>query len=220
MKAFIKILGIVLIFGLVFGFTGNQPAMAADGPVCNTNSGLCYTTIQAAITAATEGDTITIANGTYNEALNIDRSLTLDGESEAGVIINTGSFADYGIDAGGDITTYFRDFTLIGSPSSGSTISTYGFKVSGENAFTTIEHVTVQGYGRSGIDLNGLAGGTVNDVTVSGSLDGVGLALTDSSNIAVSNVTTSGNAWAGMAIFTKGASYVGGSSGVTLSGTN
>ena len=45
---------------------------------------------------------------------------------------------------------------------------------------STIQNVTVQDSLRSGIDLNGLSGGLVDNVTLTGN-GGVGLALTDSS---------------------------------------
>ncbi|MFH2050180.1 MAG: right-handed parallel beta-helix repeat-containing protein [bacterium] len=46
-----------------------------------------YVTIQAAIDAAIEGDTINVADGTYNENIVVDKSLTIFGESKAGTII-------------------------------------------------------------------------------------------------------------------------------------
>ena len=121
--------------------------------------------------------------------------------------------ADYGISASGNIITSFSNFTVYGPPSA---TAGYGLKVSGDNAQTTIQNVTVQNSGRSGIDLNGLSGTLVDNVTLTGN-GGVGLALTDSSNITVSNITTSGNAWAGMAIYTGGGEYTAGSDNVTLS---
>lgn len=188
------------------------------GPVHNLTQDTWFTTIQAAIEAANAGDEIYIANGTYVESPNIYKSLSLIGESEAGVIIDARTFSDYGMEVMGDITTTLRNFTLLGNP---TYASAYGLKVSGDAAFTTIDHVTVTGSWRSGIDLNGLNGGTVSNVTSRDSGYGVGLALTDCSNIAVSNVTTSGNAWGGMAIYTGNTgTYSHGSDGVSLSGTN
>ena len=109
------------------------------------------------------GDTITVANGNYIETLDINKNITITGASEAGVVIDTSGFSDYGIDANGDITTSFSNFTLIGPiPAAFG----YGIKVSGENALTTIQNVTVRNSGRSGIDLNGLAGGLVDHVTL------------------------------------------------------
>ena len=59
-----------------------------DG-VCGGNSP-CYTTIQAAINAANNGDTIKVADATYNEAVDINKSLTLQG-AQAGVDARTRS---------------------------------------------------------------------------------------------------------------------------------
>ena len=91
MKTFTKIFGIIFILGFVLGFSPAGTVNAADGdPVCvDGEPVVCFTTIQAAITAAPDGGTVRIADGTYVEILNINKNLTLVGESQAGVIIDT-----------------------------------------------------------------------------------------------------------------------------------
>jgi len=53
-----------------------------------------YTTIQEAIDNANEGDTIYVFNGEYHENIVVNKSLTLEGESRSGTIIN-GSGLEY-----------------------------------------------------------------------------------------------------------------------------
>ncbi|UCB60881.1 MAG: right-handed parallel beta-helix repeat-containing protein [Candidatus Bathyarchaeota archaeon] len=53
-----------------------------------------YTTIQEAINNANEGDTIYVLNGEYYENIIANRTVTLEGESRSGTIIN-GSGLDY-----------------------------------------------------------------------------------------------------------------------------
>lgn len=174
-----------------------------------------FATIQEGVDAVT-GSTVNVSNGTYLETLNIYKNLTLIGESETGVIIDASGFSDYGMDIAGDYTVSLQNFTLIGPT---PTTYGYGIKASGENADITISNVTSQNCGRSGIDLNGVVAGSIQDVSAL-SNGGVGLALTDCENVTVSGITTSGNAWGGIGIYTQGTYHSGGSDNITITGSN
>lgn len=193
------------------------PAFAATITV-DDSGGQDHLTIQAAINAANSGDTVYVYNGYYPESLDIvDKPITLQGESEAGVTIDASAFADYSIDARNTTVApghyVFQDFTLLGNPGGSGT---YGLKIAGDNVTTAVDGVTVTNCRRTGIDLNGLAGGTIDDVVVSGTVAGNGIALTDCDDVTLSNLTTSGNAWGGLAVYTQGTYFTGGSDGVTL----
>ena len=176
-----------------------------------------FSVIQDGIIAVADAGTVHIANGIYTETLSIStKSITLAGESEAGVRVDTSLSPLYGLHATGDLTTTIRSLTLVGPPSA---TSGYGIKIEGDNARVTIENVTVTDSGRSGIDLNGLAAVTITNVTAQNN-GGVGLALTDSSNATVSGLTTDGNAWGGAAVYVYGQYYTLGSDNVTFTGTN
>lgn len=174
-----------------------------------------FATIQDGIDAV-GGSTVNVNNGTYYETLDINENLVLNGESEAGVIIDASGFSDYGIYVTGDYTVVLQNFTLIGPT---PTDYGYGVKVSGENTDITLSNITSQNCGRSGIDLNGVVAGLIQNVS-SLSNGGVGLALTDCENVAVSGITTSGNAWGGIGIYTQGTYHNGGSDNITITGSN
>ncbi len=80
---------------------------AADVFVYPTDSG-----IQAAIDAATPGDTIHIANGTYAENLVVDKLLTLQGQGLVHTIIDAGG-AGSGFTISGTATVTIADLTVI-----------------------------------------------------------------------------------------------------------
>jgi hypothetical protein len=65
---------------LTLGASAVQAATRYVNPdgVCGGNSP-CYTTIQAAINAAAPGDTIEVSDGFYDESVDINKSLTLNG---------------------------------------------------------------------------------------------------------------------------------------------
>lgn len=71
-------------------FTTAGPVTVPYQPVTNLSSTptpTYYSTIQGAINAATAGDVIYICDGTYNERVVVNKSLTLRGQSEAGTIM-------------------------------------------------------------------------------------------------------------------------------------
>ncbi len=203
------------------GFTGSSFGDTLDGSGCGMGSVVfgydAFATITDGIDAVATAGTVNVADGRYPETLNFTKNVTIAGQSEAGVVIDTHTFNSYGLHAYGDaVDVTLRNFTLIGPM---PTASGYGIKIAGDNARATIENVTVTDSGRSGIDLNGLAAVTITDVTAQNN-GGVGLALTDSSNATVSGLTTAGNGWGGAAVYVYGNYYTLGSDGVVFTGTN
>ncbi len=160
-----------------------------------------YTTIQDAIGNASPGDTISIAEGTYtlSSTLNLTLAgLKILGSSESAVIINASSISGYGIAPSAD-NILLENFTLNG-PAADANIS-YGIKASHINNLT-IRNVTVQGSGRSEIDLNTVNGGLLENITTGGqNTKGVGIAVSHSNNITLRNITTLGNVWGGVGLF-------------------
>jgi hypothetical protein len=65
-------------------------AMTGTGPVVIVRTGTGYCSIQAAINAAIAGDVITVAAGTYDEIVTVNKALTINGPN-AGLDPNTGS---------------------------------------------------------------------------------------------------------------------------------
>jgi len=86
---------ILLVVGIVFlGAVSVLAATLEVGP------GKTYTTIQAAINAASNGDTITVAAGTYAENVTVNKGVSLVGESGA-VLQGAGSGNGFLIQAAG-----------------------------------------------------------------------------------------------------------------------
>jgi parallel beta-helix repeat protein len=190
-----------------------------DG-LCDGNSP-CYTTIQAAVTAATAGDIIYIADGTYNERVVIDKSLTLDGESEGGTILDgTGLMGTgKGILINSNVTNVtIQELTVRNyAGSSGNTDG--GIYANGGNNNLTVQNVTIQNnVGGSGFYANGPVDEVLlNYVTSSGHTVGArGIVIWNGlkSNITITNCEVFGNNCCGIEL------QDGSASGVTLSNNN
>src|SRR5215469_9496788 len=108
----------IVISGL-FALAITLPALATTRSVPSQ-----YSTIQAAVNAAASGDTISIANGTYNEQVTISSSrnhLTLIGASQTGVVLQAGTNQTALTIHGTDIT--FETMTIANTLQNGSTSS-------------------------------------------------------------------------------------------------
>ena len=90
---FPPLLGFLIVTLLVLGFFASGGIFPtpfiekAEAATLTVGPGETYTTITAAITAASNGDTIYVKNGTYTENLAIGKALTIQGESNTATII-------------------------------------------------------------------------------------------------------------------------------------
>lgn len=88
-------LHLALVAGLfVIGAAlSGHPARAVAAGVCvnGDGSGGCMTSIQAAVTAAADGETVSVAGGTYMESVSITKSISLVGAGAGSTIIDAAS---------------------------------------------------------------------------------------------------------------------------------
>jgi LPXTG-site transpeptidase (sortase) family protein len=93
-RMFIGIFCALLFSTILFFSFGAVPVSAATITVCPAGPPTCdHATIQAAITAAAVGDTITVAAGTYTENINITKRLKIIGAGSTTIITQTAAGA-------------------------------------------------------------------------------------------------------------------------------
>jgi len=236
-KIFSVLLTLVLL--LSFSLVTAAPAAAADITVGSSGD---HATIQAAIDAASPGDTIIVAGGTYTEDLTVNiANLTLKSESGAGS--TTIQLVDgVGIDIQGGAS----DFTLGGASGEGFTIlngaaTTFNIQLANAPSDVEISHNTINTVGNASMGISvGAAGASgliisnnsftaeagdgsiwgpnVVDVTVSNNtLIGGAYAIQFSGVTGtISNNTISASSGSGAIVISNGA----GTSGLTISGNN
>jgi hypothetical protein len=80
----------MVLFQQPFLFEGPQSVAAATLCVNTTGAGGCYTEIQAAIDAASQGDVITVDAGTYNEHITMTNGVSIYGQGWLSTTIDGG----------------------------------------------------------------------------------------------------------------------------------
>ena len=96
-------ISVLLVVGLLFAAIPTGKVSAAILCVNPEGTGGCYTTIQAAIDAASPGDTVNVAAGTYDEPLNIEgrTNISIVGEDKNTTIIKSSTSLGWGYPPGG-----------------------------------------------------------------------------------------------------------------------
>ncbi|MBL8311453.1 MAG: hypothetical protein JNL19_13595 [Burkholderiales bacterium] len=107
----------VAVWSLLSLFAATAPAQAATLCVTPASTPGCYTQIAAAVTAASNGDIITIAAGTYNESdIALTKSLSFLGAGTASTIVDGASTFAAGRSIftfpDPSLTVYFSQMTL------------------------------------------------------------------------------------------------------------
>jgi parallel beta-helix repeat protein len=119
----------------VLAVGAGQTAAAATRCVNPSGKGGCSTTIAAAIAAASAGDTINVAHGTYAEDVTITKSLSLIGDSDENTVIDASGKLN-GITITGTSDVVVSGFVVQNAQTAGIWIT--------NSSFVTISRNTVQ----------------------------------------------------------------------------
>ncbi len=158
---------LALVAGMLALMTGTASAATLvvdnDGVECPSPD---YMTIQAAVDAASPGDTINVCAGTYPENVTINKKLVVEGAGAAVTIVDPPATGPaISVTAGGDSAAdrlVISDLTTTGSGGTGNTGT--GIRFDGS---TTLSHVTLDGVasvlnGGHGVAINHT--GTMSDL--------------------------------------------------------
>lgn len=177
----------------------------------NSNNGLTPATAKQSLPAATavavDGDIIQLANGNYTltATLNLNHSLTITGESEAGVIINTTATPSgaWAINPNKSNTT-LSNFTVLPNSASGGFPIHVGASTGNPLPILdniSLSHITINGAKKTAFDFNGVNNLTVSYLTAKNASNGNGIQFSGCWNVTADHLTTSGNAWGGVAVY-------------------
>lgn len=156
MKRFSRLILLTICFAAASFLLGDLKAQAATLVV---GPGQAYTSIQAAINAASTGDTITVKNGVYSEHVNVNKpGLTIVGEDRDLTVIDGGG-SGYVATISNNNTT-FKNITLRNGGPSG--IGGAGLYITAAN-FNTIDNCRATGNAAGIFLYNGASNNTVQN---------------------------------------------------------
>jgi len=166
-----------------------------------------YSNIKDAVAAANDGDIIDIANGTYQltSFIQLDHQLTIKGESQSGVIIDASGLLDLYEIFVNKSNSSLSNFTLIPGAADG-----YPIHVSGDPVIynLVLDNITIDGSGKTPFDFNGVTYLTIQNLTASNTSAGNGLSLAGCVDAYANHITTHGNYWGGLAIYSSVAKHI------------
>ena len=201
--------------------TGVEEVQFSDSTSAWLLGGGSELSINAAIDNAENNDSVYLASGSYTAVgqLSIDASIKIVGSGEGATTIVAGSTA-WGLLVTADNVS-IEDLTI-----DAGAVSTYGVKVQPDSSDPadsltnfSMSDVTVSGANRSEIDLNGVDGANLTNVTVDGqNTGGVGIGISDSTGVVLTNIEALGNNWGSVGLYTKGANWTSGTSDITIVG--
>jgi parallel beta-helix repeat protein len=178
----IGILGTAVLTGMC------QTVLGANLCVNPSGAGGCFTTIGAAVSAASPGDTIQVGRGTYNEDVTIGIPLSLIGQNQENTIIDAGGLSSPSIN--GITITYASNVVISGFTVENAMAA--GIKVLGSTA-APASHIVIS---NNTVKDNDTAGeGNCASVEPLEPLDcGEGMFLSGVDHSVVANNTITGNA--------------------------
>ena len=216
--AVLSALTLTVVLGMMM-FGHNQGLAATTFTVGNLSSLPCtgdYSTISAAVAAAANGDTIQVCPGTYNESVNVNKQLTING-AQAGNAVSGRSFGVGESTVNGQITLQTANVTFDGfsltnpGQATGILIKTAGDSaLITNNIIDTIGAVTLNAntqavYLENGPDYVSVLGNRIRNVTGIPSSNG-GIFIGDSTSANPSlNILIQGNSISDISSVLRGA---------------
>jgi len=159
-----------------------------------------FASISDAIAAAEPGDTLVMTAGTFTptETIHLNKpGLVLRGAGASETTIDISGFDAWGIYIDAD-SVLVQDFSVQGDATVNSQSAIH---TAPGLAFIRLVNLGIAGSGQTGVDFNGVAGGSIRSVSSIGSDAGFGIVLSSCFNISVRDITTSENAMGDVAVY-------------------
>jgi hypothetical protein len=189
------------------------PGGSATYPVVNATTGTGYCSIQAAIDAASDGHTINVAAGTYDENLSIQKPVDLIGGGATVTTITTSGSPEYLILIGNNsVPTFSQGMTVSGftlvAPSLSGDKDLIGLRASGPNDADpiVIQNNVFNGSGGAIKGIETRSGGGTHDIVVENNEFNecmYGIWLNSAIDWRIEGNTIADSQWSGLAINTS-----------------